>query len=178
MSGKEVEELYAESLLQSAVTLDALEQVVADMRLIRQSFETDPTMIRRLYAPTLSSAQRRAIIDSVFVPVVHSITCSFLRLVVKRGRLNHLSAIAELVLSKKDKLTKTVTVMVRGAVAFAPDLKGRIEYTLNRRFGGRCIYRYEVAPDLIAGFCAYTDEVMIDSSMKSRLEHLKTQMLR
>lgn len=177
MSGKEVEELYAETLLESAAKLDALEQVADDMRLIMQSLEADLPLVRRLYAPTLSRAQRSAIIDSVFGPLVHHITRSFLRVVVKRGRLRNLSAIAELLLHKKNKVAKTVAVMVRGAVAFAPDLQDRIELALNRRFGGSCMYRYEVDPDLIAGFCAYTDEVFIDSSMKSRLEHLKAQML-
>lgn len=68
-------------------------------------------------------------------------------------------------------------VSISSAEALSDDHKQRLEKTFAKTLGAKVEMRWETEPDLIGGAVIRFDDILLDASLKGRLDRLKQQLL-
>ena len=98
---------------------------------------------------------------------------NFLRVLVDNGRLGLLPAIAEQFEEERAKAERRSQVVVTSAKALSDDEKGSIESTLSKYIGQAVTMTVDVDESLIGGVVVKAGDLVIDSSVRGRLEQFK-----
>ena len=136
----------------------------------------DVTLRQAMFNPSFSAEQRSKIIESIATAhQFDAAATSFLRLLVEKGRLPHLPAIA---LSFRNEVDGRVG-RVRATITTAKELGAAdlaaIVAGLEKKTGKKVVPDVAVDPSLIAGVQARVGGLIYDASVKSQLERLRTE---
>ena len=101
---------------------------------------------------------------------------NFLRLLADNRRLGFLPEVARLFQTLKDEAEGTVDVTVTSAAAMQDAEREQITAALGRKFGRKVRVHTEVDPSLIGGAVVRTGDLVIDGSIKSRLERMAFEL--
>jgi F-type H+-transporting ATPase subunit delta len=101
---------------------------------------------------------------------------NFLRTLADNRRLGYLPEIARLFQGFKDEAEGTVDVTVTSAAAMGKTEREQISAALAKRFGRKVRVHSEVDPSLIGGAVVRAGDLVIDGSIKSRLERLSFEL--
>lgn len=122
--------------------------------------------------PRLVSAQRLTLLlpqgeaaDSGFA--------SFLNLLADNGRLGVLPQIAALYEQHRADAERTLTVTVRSAAAIDAAQQQRMKAALDKRFQRDVQLSIQIEPELLGGAIIDAGDVVIDGSLRSKLDRLK-----
>ena len=98
---------------------------------------------------------------------------NFLRLLGQNGRLGLVSAIRGIYEREREALEGRGHVEVRSAYPLTPDEEGRIGDAMSRRLGVKVSLSVGVDPDLIGGVVVRAGDLVIDASLRGRLDQLR-----
>jgi F-type H+-transporting ATPase subunit delta len=101
---------------------------------------------------------------------------NFVRTLANNRRLGYLPEIARLFQAFKDEAEGTVDVTVTSAAAMGDAQREQISVALAKRFGRKVRIHSEVDPALIGGAVVRAGDLVIDGSIKSRLERLSFEL--
>jgi F-type H+-transporting ATPase subunit delta len=101
---------------------------------------------------------------------------NFLRLLADNRRLGFLPEIARLFQVLKDEVEGTVDVTVTSATVMPEAQREQIAAALARRFGRKVRIHPEVDATLIGGAVVRAGDLVIDGSIKSRLERMAFEL--
>jgi len=101
---------------------------------------------------------------------------NFLRVLADNRRLRILPDIARLFQAMKDDAEGTVDVTVTSAAPMQDAEREQIATALGRRFGRRVRVHTEVDPALIGGAVVRAGDLVIDGSIRSRLERMAFEL--
>jgi F-type H+-transporting ATPase subunit delta len=101
---------------------------------------------------------------------------NFVRVLADNRRLRILPDIARLFQAMKDDAEGTVDVTVTSAAAMPDAGREQIAAALARRFGRKVRIHTEVDPTLIGGAVVRAGDLVIDGSIKSRLERMAFEL--
>ncbi|MFA5853824.1 MAG: ATP synthase F1 subunit delta [Patescibacteria group bacterium] len=68
-------------------------------------------------------------------------------------------------------------ISVASAEALSDDHKERLEKTFEKTLGAKVEMRWKTEPDLIGGAVIRFDDILLDASIKGRLDRLKQQLI-
>lgn len=166
---------YGEALLSYAKDRDLLDQVVRDVVFIKKIIEKDDELIEFLHSMEIGEAEKLDLLVKAFTGLSEPVT-GFLRLLVERGRIGDLLEIC-LAIEKLHKNRFESECLIRSSFpleeAHVLMIKAKLEKKLRRKL--RVVV--EVDKTLIAGIQAIVDNVIIDGSLKHRLDELKDKLL-
>jgi F-type H+-transporting ATPase subunit delta len=114
--------------------------------------------------------------DSVFAGANEHGT-NFLKLLLEYGRVDVLPEISDRFDALKAEVENTVEVTVTSASALSPDQLGEIEAALKSRLGRNVDLSTEIDEDLIGGAVIRAGDVVIDGSVRARLEGLANALV-
>ena len=100
----------------------------------------------------------------------------FLRLLEANGRLSLLPEIAQLYEQARAEAEHVVNVTITSATELEPAEVESISAALRRRFGTDIALTRAVNPDLIGGAVIDAGDVVIDGSVRNKLERLRTTL--
>jgi F-type H+-transporting ATPase subunit delta len=149
--------------------LNAAAQTVADERVapLVGSPATTPPQLAKLVLD-VAGAKNAALLDE------HA--SNFVRTLADNRRLGYLPEIAELFDRFKDEAEGTVDVTVTSAAALSQEESGRLVAALTRRFGRQVRVHAQVDPALIGGAVIRAGDLVIDGSLKSKLERMAYEL--
>ncbi len=101
---------------------------------------------------------------------------NFIKLLADNRRLGFLPEIARLFQSYKDDAEGMVDVTVTSAAAMPADESSKLAVALEKRFGRKVRLHSAVDPALIGGAVVRAGDLVIDGSLKSRLERLAYEL--
>ena len=162
---------YAEALFKAgggaaeAEQLNALAAVAADARL--RQFADNPKV----------SAQQvfDVVIAVVNTPLATRVT-AFLRTVLDNGRLAALPEIAAQFQALVNAKSGVSDAVIESAFPIDAGALPDVVATLEKRFGRRLKATVAVKPDLIGGIRVVVGDEVLDTSVKARLEQMKTAL--
>lgn len=143
------------------------------------SMVSDSSELRQaLINPVVKVSEKRSILQALLPRVGASAEVQrFVLLLLDRGRLTELSRIA----SDYQRLTDERLGRVRGTVTSATPLDGAafedIRQALAKRTGKQVILEAKVDPELLGGIVAQVGDLVLDGSLRSRLENLSRKLL-
>jgi F-type H+-transporting ATPase subunit delta len=168
-------EPYAEALLELAVSKGIIDQVNNDMNTVSQLLESSADLQKFLSNPLAQSEAKKKVISDIWGEQVTKTTLDFLMVLVNRGRIAFLDAVAEKYLELAYKQASIEIATVTSAI----QLTAQQQYSLKRKL---CLLtgaeevklQVKVNPDLIGGFIVEVGSKRIDTSVVGQLERISS----
>jgi len=107
----------------------------------------------------------------------HPTTRIFLRLLVQKDRTHYLSDVAIAFRNEADDRLKRVRAQITSAEEMSDSEIKRIVDALKKRTGKDVVPEFSVDKSLVAGMQASIGGMVLDNSVKSRLERLKSSLV-
>lgn len=168
---------YAKALYDLSKDKNITPVVNADMELISKQFIDSKEFITFLQSSVVTASQKKELFKNVFSAHVNEITIKFLLMVVNNGREALLDYIARdfSAMYKKDQNIKTVTFYT--AVELDDDYLIKIKAILTKELKSNVELDVIVRKHLIGGFMLMLDGKLIDTSISTKLNNFKKQLL-
>jgi F-type H+-transporting ATPase subunit delta len=167
---------YAEAAFELAQRDDALDTWAKDLATAAELLG-DERVARVVDNPARPFAQRRAVIDKLLAKRVSPHAQRLVTLLSERGRLEILPAIS----MEYDALLKRhrgiVTAIVTTAASLTKDETKAIEQRLREMTGAQVELQTVVDDSLIGGLTVRIGDQLYDSSVRGRLERLRSQLV-
>ncbi|MCE2502482.1 MAG: ATP synthase F1 subunit delta [Chlorobi bacterium] len=163
---------YAKAVLEVAHEQGNLETVVEDFKTLDYAIEGSRDLQNLLAKPTIPVETKAKLIADIFQDKVSNLVLSFLELMTKKGRA---AIIPGVLLSFRKQLEKERGISpakITSATELNHKIKSQIEQRLTELTGQSIQADYHLDRDLIGGFTARIDDLMIDASVSRQLERL------
>ena len=138
----------------------------------------DSEVSARLEAPGLSNAQRAEMIISVCGDHINQAMCNFLNVAAENGRLSLLVEIAALYETYRAEAEGVTEATVVSAQALSEAQQASIIDALSKRLGGEVSLVCETDESLLGGAIVRAGDMVIDGSVRGRLDKLSQQLSR
>ena len=172
-----IAERYATALFELADAQSALDQVAGDLQTLKALIRECADLRRVVDSPVLSRAEQGAAIAAVAKAAGFSeLTTKFLGLASKNRRLFTLPGVIASYLGRLAARRGEKSASVASAVALSPAQQDALVSALKTAFGGNVAVDVKVDPSLLGGLVVQVGSRMVDSSLKTKLQHLKLAM--
>jgi F-type H+-transporting ATPase subunit delta len=168
---------YSKALFELAVEQNLLEEVRQDLMLIREVCQNNPDFQQTLNNPLIEENVRLKIFEELFKANINPLTYTFLQLLSRKRRssflLEMIDDYLERVLEHKGILSCLLITPTSVEANQIETIKDRIE-TLTQK---SVICNFQIDDTLIGGFIIKIKDMVIDLSIKTLLEKLRTQLI-
>lgn len=165
---------YAGALFGVARSEGNLAEVEDELFRFARTLEASDELRTTLTDAALPVSRRQQIVEDLLGGRANPITTSLLSMVVGTGRSRDLPAIIdELVRISAAEGNKEVAE-VRSAVSLSDDQKARLADALGQATGKQVEVKVIIDPTVLGGLVAQVGDTVIDGSVKTKLQQLKT----
>lgn len=166
---------YAEALLELAISMDKLEDVTTDMNIVSQFLLNSEDLQKFLSNPLVSQEAKKKVVNDILGEQISGSTLKFLMVLVDRGRIAFLDAVAERYLELSYKQASIEIATVVSAVQMSSQQQKRLVACLKKLTGAEQIkLQLKVNSELIGGFVVEVGSKRIDTSLSSQLKQVST----
>ena len=127
-------------------------------------------------SPKVTAAQVAELVSGVAGAQIDDDGRRFIALLAQNKRLGYLPEISRVFAGLKDEAEGVVDVTVTSAAPMAAAEQGALAASLEKRFGRTVRVHAEVDASLIGGATVRAGDLVIDGSLKSRLERLGVEL--
>ncbi len=171
-----VRERYAQALFNVAKRQGVLDSVKDDAEQLLILLKKDSKMAVFLEGPQFPTEDKLALVNKLFSGKVQQIITQLLDMLIKKGRIDY----ARPIFTRFIELAEQDQGLHQAEVATAAELtesqKSQIQQGLERFTKSRLRLRYRVEPSLIAGVRFTMGDLLIDDTVKGKLEKLRFQL--
>ena len=176
---------YARAAFAVAREGNALEELSRSLGIAKDML-ADGQVSRFLADPALTDEERLTFLTELFAETAGSDSVfagssehgrNFLKLLLEYGRVDVLPEISDRFDALKAEEENTVEVTVTAAAALSADQVNEIEQALRSRLGRNVTLSTEIDTDLIGGAVIRAGDVVIDGSVRARLEGLANALV-
>lgn len=168
---------YAVALVESAVDDGVLQPVFQQLCMVRDTLLNSADLFDFLTNPIVSFTDKYDVIDKVFSSEVSDKVTNFLKLLVENSRFELFYSVIEQYSVKLDEFNNISRVSVVSAVNLDDEAKRRIVEKLEFKISKKVIAEYKVNPEIIAGLVIEVNNKTIDTSLKTKLNNIKKQLI-
>ena len=177
---------YAQAVFEIAVEDNALAELSASLTAARELM-SDGQVARFMARPALNNEQRLAFLADLFAETVGKGSLfaggsdhgtNFLKLLLENRRVGVLPEIAEHYEALKAKAENKIDAVVTSASQLSSEQVAQIAAALTKRLGCDVTVETEIDENLIGGAVIRAGDVVIDGSLRARLEGLATALIK
>lgn len=163
---------YAEALYEAADAQGVVPDVAADLRALRDVLTADSDVARVLLNPEVETKVKKDALEALSGTLT-PLALNFARVLLDRGRLEELPEIVQAFERRVSEAEGRIAVEVITAVPLTDDLRERIVERVQQDTGRIPEVTESVDPDIIGGLVLRVGGVMIDNSVRGRLDGLR-----
>jgi|GEM_PF-102923 F-type H+-transporting ATPase subunit delta len=169
---------YAEALLAAGVARGVLAAVTSNFAsFIRDLFPAVPGLEEYLDSPVLSKKSKDEFLVKMLDGRAEPLFLDFLRLLNQKDRLGLLRLIWEAYRNQLEHLFNRQRVLIESAIALTDEQKSRLSETLANIMKRTPVLVVRVKPELIGGLVIRTGDHVFDTSVRTKLQSYRTQLL-
>jgi ATP synthase F1 delta subunit len=172
---EEIAEVYARALFEAAKDAGALDRVHDELAQFADVLGDDRNLQTYFFSPYFSSEEKKEGIGRV-VSDADERTVNFLELLAERHRMPAIFRIRRVFDSLWADENKLLPVSVTSAVELDEALVGDIGRRIEEQAGRRVELSSSVDPDLLGGLVVRVGNLVLDASVRNRLERLRKQV--
>ena len=165
---------YAQALFEVARAEGNLGAVSDELYRFARSFEGSDALRSALTDQLIPAAKRQSIIEDLLGGRAAPTTVALLSMVVGAGRGRDLPAIIDRLVGRAAASTDQVLAEVRSAIALSDDQQARLAQALTAATGKPVALKVVIDPTVKGGLVAQVGDVVIDGSVRRRLDQLKS----
>jgi len=169
-------EAYADALLEVARVEGHLADVEDELFRFARTFEGSDELRLALIDPMLPVDRRVAVIEELLGGKALRISVALASFVVSAGRAGELPEIIDRFVELAAAEHRREVAEVRTALPLTADQLDRMREALNRATGKDVEMKVVVDPSVLGGVVARVGDIVIDGSVRHRLEQLKEQI--
>jgi len=167
--------IYAEGFLEYARDTIGFEKGLEELKDVKSVFRDNPEFFSFLENPAIAYAEKCGTIETVLARAFSQNIRGFLKLLLKKGRMNIFANIAEyarIKYSHGKEIDAVINFSYPLSMREVQDIKDSLEKKLNKK-----LHLYlDMEPELLGGIRVNVGNIVIDGSVKKRLEDLKEKL--
>jgi F-type H+-transporting ATPase subunit delta len=167
---------YARALFEVASAEGTLDEVEDELFRFARSFESSDALRTALTDDMVPAAKRQAIVEDLLGGKTTSTTTQLISMVVGTGRGRDLPAIIDSLVHRASAAKQLEVAEVRSAVPLSDDQQQRLKAALANATGKQVNLKVVVDPSVIGGLVATVGDTVIDGSVRSRVDQLKSRL--
>ncbi len=166
---------YSRALIESAGS--DIDVVRNDLGLINETIKSSLDLRNVILNPTFNEEKVEDIIVNIFSSKITEKTLNFLKMLIKARRMDIFEDIAYWYCEFDDELKNKLKVSVTSAVVLSDETKERLKQKLEDKFKKTILLNYTIDESIIGGLIIKANDKIIDGSIKSRYERLKSSLM-
>ena len=167
---------YARALFEIARAEGTIDEVEDELFRFARSFESSDSLRTALTDEQIPVAKRLAIVEDLLGGKATNTTTQLLSMVVGAGRGRDLPAIIDRLVARASAVRDLEVGEVRTAVPLTEDQKVRLTAALANATGKQINLKVVVDPAIIGGVVATVGDTVIDGSVRTRIDQLKSRL--
>ncbi len=165
--------VYGESLYSLAKEENLSADILAELRVLQESFRQEPQFLRLLSNPALPKAERCRILDDSFQGRVHPYLLNFLKILTEKGYIRHFPDCCKAYIRLYNQDHGILSVTAVTAVALSPDQQTRLNKKLAAITGKTIELTNQVDPAVLGGVRLDYDGIRLDDTVSHRLDAVR-----
>lgn len=172
---EEIADVYSRSLYEVATEHGVLDRVRDEIGQFADALNEDRNLQVFLFSPYFSSTEKRDAIDRI-VADADERTVNFLKLLAERHRMPVIFRIRRALDALWAKANKLLPVTVTSAVELDDELVRDVGKRIEEQTGRTVELSSKVDPDLLGGLVLRVGNMVLDASVRNRLDQLRKQV--
>jgi F-type H+-transporting ATPase subunit delta len=169
---------YAEALFNVVRAEGELDRVEDELFRFGKLVESNSELRQALSDQSIDRAQRTKVLEELLADKVSPHTLGLLTFIVNQGRARQLPQILAELSARAAAARNSVVAEVRSAVPVGESQREELAEALSNATGTRVQVKVVVDPTVIGGVVAKVGDMVIDGTIRHRIEQLKEQVRR
>ncbi len=169
-------EAYANALLEVSRAEGHLADIQDELFRFARTFEGSDELRTALTDPALPAERRIAVVEDLLGGKALQTSAALAAFIVAAGRAGELPAIVDRFVELAAAEQRRAVAEVRSAIELTPEQTDRLREALNRATGKDVEVKVVVDPSVLGGIVARVGDLVIDGSVRHRLEQLREQI--
>jgi F-type H+-transporting ATPase subunit delta len=169
-------EAYANALLEVSRAEGHLAEIEDELFRFARTFEGSDELRAALSDPALPAQRRVALVEDLLGGKALQTSSALASFIVAAGRAGELPAIIDRFVELAAAEQRRAVAEVRSAIELTPEQTNRLRDALNRATGKDVEVKVVVDPSILGGIVARVGDLVIDGSVRHRLEQLREQI--
>ena len=169
-------EAYATALFEIAQADGTLALVEDELFRVARAFESNEQLRNTLSDTTIPADRRQQVAEQLLGSKASNTTTQLVSLVVGSGQVRDLPAIVDSLVKRASSEKQQEVAEVRSAVALSDDQKTRLTAALTKVTGKPVNLKVVIDPSVLGGLVAVVGDEVIDDTVRTRLDQLKTRI--
>ncbi len=165
---------YARALFEIARAEGSLDEVEDELFRFARSFESNDALRSALTDEMVPADRRQGIVETLLGDRASATTTQLVAMVVGSGRGRDLPEIIDRLVARASAAKELAVAEVRVAVALSDDQVNRLRAALANATGREVNLKVVIDPSVIGGVIATVGDKVIDGSVRTRVEQLKS----
>lgn len=175
--GVRLARIYAEALMANAAKENAVDSVGAELDDFVKNVVTNASVGRFIISPVVSWRAKEPVLAEALKGRTSKLLSSFIGVLNKNGRLDLISDIHAAYQSLQDDSMGRVRVNVKTAVPLGEQQQQALADTLATALKKQPVLNLQVDPDLLGGVVVQVGDRVIDTSVRTRIQTLRAQLM-
>ncbi len=167
---------YARALFEIARAEGTIDAVEDELFRFARSYESSDTLRNALTDEMIPAARRQALVEDLLGGKATATTTQLVSMVVGSGRGRDLPAIVDKLVARASSSKNLELAEVRSAVALTEDQQVRLAAALANATGKKVNLKVVVDPSVLGGLVATIGDTVIDGSVRTRIDQLKSRL--
>ncbi len=167
---------YARALFEIARAEGTIDEVEDELFRFARSYESSDELRNALTDDQIPAAKRQAIVEDLLGGKATPTTTQLVSMVVGSGRGRDLPAIVDKLVARAASAKNLSVAQVRSAVALTDDQQHRLKAALANATGQLVDLKVVVDPSVLGGLVATVGDTVIDGSVRTRVDQLKSRL--
>ncbi len=167
---------YARALFEIARAEGTIDEVEDELFRFARSFESSDELRNALTDEQVPAGKRQAIVEDLLGGKATATTTQLVSMVVGSGRGRDLPAIIDKLVARAANSKDLSVAEVRSAVALTDDQQDRLKAALANATGKQVSIKVIVDPSVLGGLVATVGDTVIDGSVRTRVDQLKSRL--
>ena len=167
---------YARALFEVARADGTLDEVEDELFRFARSYESSDALRNAITDEHVPVEKRQAIVEDLLDGKATPTTVQLVSMVVGSGRGRDLPAIVDSLVQRASSAKQLDVAEVRTAVALTDDQQARLKAALENATGKQLNLKSVVDPSVVGGIVATVGDIVIDDSVRTRIDQLKSRL--
>ena len=169
-------EAYARALFEIAQAEGSLERVEDELFRMARAFESNDQLRGTLTDTTLPADRRQQVVEQLLGGKASATTVQLVSMLVTGGQVKELPAIIDSLVKRASSEKSQEVAEVRSAIPLTDDQQKRLAAALTKATGKALNLKVVVDPSVLGGLVAVVGDEVIDDTVRTRLDQLKTRI--
>jgi F-type H+-transporting ATPase subunit delta len=167
---------YANGLFEIAKAEGTLDEVEDELFRFARSYESSEDLRNALTDDLIPVSRRQAIVEDLLGSKASPTTVQLVAMIVGSGRSRDLPAIVDRLVQRAAATKDAAVAEVRTAVALTEDQQDRLRAALANATGRTVTLKVVVDPSVLGGVVATIGDTVIDGTVRTHLDQLKSRL--